>query len=327
MKPTRTLLLLLCLVQLLSCRPHAGNNQQNGWLRHFSLTLIDTSLLSSGDEGALIRYGRELMLHTAAWIGPTGSRGHYTGNSMNCTNCHQDAGTRIYSFDLLKSYGRYPQYRPRENKVLTLSDRINNCVTRPLIGQPIPDSSREMKAFLAYFRWLDQQAKGTREELAGRKLSLVFPERPADPVRGATVFASRCARCHGSQGEGIMGPGGKEYLYPALWGKTAYQSGSSMHRNTVLARWLKANMPFDSAAWYKPVLSDEECLDLAAFINDDSLHERPHPESFDYPDAAKKPIDYGKGPFIDTFPERQHTLGPFLPILRYWNEKGWKPTY
>lgn len=321
------LLLLTSFLLSLSCIRPAGSGQYRGWIPFFTIRVVDTSAIPQGPEGLRIRYGLDLMLHTAERIGPTGDKNRFTGSFMTCSNCHQDAGTKLYSLDLLTSYSRYPQYRPRENRVLNLAERINNCVTRPLNGKPLPDSSEEMKAFLAYFKWLDDQAKGDREQLSNRKLSLVFMPRAADPSKGATLFAGRCIRCHGAAGEGIMEPGINTYRYPPLWGEKSYQSGSSMHRNILLARWLKANMPFDSAAWYKPVLSDEECLDLAAFINDEDIHPRPKPASLDYPDASKKPVDYGQGPFIDTFSERQHTVGPFGPIIRYWTEKGWNPSY
>jgi thiosulfate dehydrogenase len=36
--------------------------------------------------------------------------------------------------------------------------------------------------------------------------------------------------------------------------------------------------------------------------------------SKDWPDLSTKPIDYPFGPFLDTFSEQQHKLGPFKPI-------------
>ena len=60
--------------------------------------VIDTSKIPAGKYGEAIRYGRELMLHTAYYIGPNGVNGKYLGNKMNCSNCHQEAGTKPYSF-------------------------------------------------------------------------------------------------------------------------------------------------------------------------------------------------------------------------------------
>ncbi|MEP6712437.1 MAG: hypothetical protein ABJA37_08480 [Ferruginibacter sp.] len=100
-----------------------------------------------------------------------------------------------------------------------------------------------------------------------------------------------------------------------------------MHRIIKQAQWVKANMPYDKAAWNKPVLTDEEALDIAAFINDDNIHKRPGVKDLDYPDPAKKAIDYGEGPFVDTFSTVQHKLGPFKPVISYWKSKGLEPVY
>ena len=56
--------------------------------------------MPGGKYGEAVRYGRELVLHTAYYIGPNGINGRYTGNKMNCTNCHQEGGTKPYSFNL-----------------------------------------------------------------------------------------------------------------------------------------------------------------------------------------------------------------------------------
>ena len=291
-----------------------------------AISLADINVLASDSTGVLIRYGRELMLKTNHYIGPDGINGKYTGSRINCSNCHQDAGTKIFSFDLLTAYSRYPQYRAREGRILSLAERVNNCVMRPLNGKPIPENSREMKAFLAYYRWLDSQVPADKKELFGKSVDIRFINRAADPAKGAVVYASRCARCHGANGEGIKTTDGSAYMYPLLWGDSAYQSGSSMHRIIKMSRWLKANMPYDSARWYKPVLTDEAALDVAAYINDDKQY-RPSPPNFDYPQPNQKPIDYGRGPFADTFSAMQHKFGPYQPIIDFWKAKGLKPSY
>ncbi|MBL7729581.1 MAG: c-type cytochrome [Chitinophagaceae bacterium] len=292
------------------------------------LAIPDTSAIPHDTFGNAVRYGRELLINTAYYIGPEGINGRYTGNRMNCTNCHQDAGTKPFSFNLILSHSRYPQYRPREGKVLSLAERVNNCVERPHNGKPIPYDSKEMIAILSYLKWIyDQSGQDTAIRKGDQNLAITFPQRAADPEIGKMIYANRCARCHGENGEGKIAEGQKLYTYPPLWGNEGYQPGSSMHRVIKMARWLKANMPHDSATWKKPVLTDEEALDVAAFVNDDRIHPRPSPETFDYPRPADKAIDYGKGPFVDTFSAAQHKFGPYQPIIDYWKAKGWKPSY
>ena len=288
----------------------------------------DTSLIPKDKFGDLVRYGRELMVNTAYYLGPNGIAGNYTGNRMNCTNCHQDAGTKPFSMNLVMTHDRYPQYRAREAKVLTLAERVNNCVMRPHNGRPLPLDSKEMAAFLSYFRWINSQVPEGMMEIKGEKnLEIEFPDVAADPARGAIVYANHCQRCHGANGEGLIVPGQASYTYPLLWGDSAYQPGSSMHRIIKQAQWLKANMPFDSARWDKPVLTDQQALDVAAFVNDDRIHKRPNPETVDYPIDREKPIDVGKPPFFDTFSAEQHKFGPYKPIIEYWKSKGLKPVY
>lgn len=288
---------------------------------------VDSTLIPHDQFGDAVRYGRELMLNTAYYIGPQGINGKYLGNKMNCTNCHQNAGTKPYSFNLLFSHANYPQYRAREGKVLTLAERVNNCVMRPHNGKPLPLDSKEMVAFLSYFKWINGFVKGAKDFKGEKNLDVSFPAVAANPERGKMLFQQNCARCHGNNGEGQMRFDSVTYNYPPLWGRTAYQPGSSMHRVIKQAQWLKANMPYDKATADKPFLTDEEALDLAAFVNDDEIHKRPDVKSFDYPHAVEKAIDYDRGPFVDSFTAAQHKYGPFNPIIAAWKSKGLNPKY
>lgn len=117
------------------------------------------------------------------------------------------------------------------------------------------------------------------------------------------------------------------YIYPPLWGLKSYQPGSSMHRIIKQAQWLLANMPYDKATHQKPFLTSAQALDLAAFINDDKIHQRPQVHEIGYPHYEEKAIDYDKGPFADPFSEYQHKYGPFQPIIDYWKSKGIQPSY
>src|ERR1700749_2974602 len=88
-----------------------------------NIVTVDTTRMPKGAFGDAVRYGQALMYNTAYFIGPDGTAGHYLGNKMNCTNCHQNGGTKAYSFNLIASHANYPQYRAREGKVLTLAER------------------------------------------------------------------------------------------------------------------------------------------------------------------------------------------------------------
>jgi thiosulfate dehydrogenase len=247
---------------------------------------------------------------------------------MNCSNCHIDAGTKPFAFSLMMSHESYPQYRAREGKILSLAERINNCVMRPHNGRPLPLDNKEMLAILSYLRWINSQLTAKDRLKKGfENLTITFPSRAGDPDKGHEIFKAQCLRCHGENGAGVFFHGDSSYQYPPLWGLTSYQPGSSMHRVIKQARWLKANMPHDLARYDAPILTDEEAIDLASFINDDRIHNRPNPKTMDYPFPEEKAIDYGHGPFADSFSEEQHKFGPYQPIIDYWISKGLKPSY
>ncbi|HEV3325642.1 MAG TPA: c-type cytochrome [Puia sp.] len=292
-----------------------------------TLVLVDTSAIPHDKFGEAVRYGLALMDNTAYYIGPDGINGQYTRNKMNCTNCHQDAGTKPFSFNLLLSHASYPQYRAREGKVLDLAERVNNCVMHPHNGRPLPLDSREMIGLLSYLKWINSYATGKKTFKGARNLELSFPSVAADPQRGRDIYIGNCARCHGSDGAGKMRDDNVTYTYPPLWGLNAYQPGSSMHRIIKAAQWIKANMPYDKSAYGKPFLTDAEALDVAAFINDDQLHTRPYVKSYDYPNPLEKALDYDRGPFVDSFSALQHKYGPYGPIIQSYKDKGMTPAY
>ena len=292
-----------------------------------SFIKVDTLLIPKDKFGDAVRYGRELMLNTSYYIGPNGKNGKFLGNKMNCTNCHQDAGAKLYSFSLISSHENYPMYRPREGKVLSLAERVNNCIMRPLNGKQLELDSREMIGFLSYLKWINSFAPKGVKFKGSKNLEIEFPTEPANPDLGSVVYDQNCSRCHGVNGQGIMRPDSSTYIYPPLWGDSSYQPGSSMHRIIKLAQWLKSNMPQDKATWDKPILTDKEALNVAAFVNNDLVHRRPSPKSLDYPYVEEKAIDYSIGPFIDTFSTIQHKYGPYQPIITYWQKKGLKPIY
>ncbi|MEI8278670.1 MAG: c-type cytochrome [Bacteroidota bacterium] len=280
----------------------------------------DTSKIPNDDFGVNVRYGRELIMNTAYYIGPNGTVGKYLGNKMNCKNCHLDAGTRPYGFNFFSTHARYPQYRGRENRILTLAERINNCIERPHSGKPLPLDSKEMVAMLCYMKWLATNVPVNHHVKGDEMPELEYPNRAADPNKGAAIYAAQCSSCHGKEGQGQWNIDSSTYIYPPLWGAYAYQKGSSMHRVLKAARFIKANMPDKKASWKKPTLTDDEAIDVSAFINDDRIHIRPEKKNNGIPDyqvSKVKAIDYGKGPFVDTFSEMQHKFGPYKPIIEY----------
>lgn len=289
------------------------------------LSIFDSSLIPQNSFGDSVRYGRELLLNTAKYIGPEGSVSKHLGNKMNCTNCHLDAGSRPFALNFFKTFKSYPQYRGRENAVLSLADRINNCIERPHNGIAMPVNSKEIKSIVAYIKWIGTIVPDDTALTAGNSTELTLPLHAADPLKGLKIYDAKCKSCHGATGSGVLSADSTTYIYPPLWGMQSYQLGSSMHRVLKAARFIKANMPHNQARWNAPILTDEEAIDVAAFINDDEIHPRPSKKATtvgDYPISRVKPIDYDIPPFEDTFSSSQHKYGPFAPIIQYHKVKG-----
>lgn len=283
----------------------------------------DTSSLKDDEWGRQVKYGMRLIQNTSYYLGPEGIVSKNLGNKMNCTNCHLENGTKPYGLNFFNSHKTYPQYRARENAILTMSDRVNNCVERPHNGKPLKLDSKEMNAIVSYIKWLGENYDPAKHE--GYSLKYVdYKGLSADPKRGEAVYIKHCQSCHQADGQGTMNGDNTSYTYPPLWGPKSYQEGSSMHRVLKAASFIKYNMPNLLASLEKPVLTDQEALDVAAFINDGKIHPRPVPNHIDYVNTKTKPIDYFKKPYIDSFPEQQHAFGPWDEIEKFYVEKGMK---
>ncbi len=331
------LVIMVCFIVLLqtsSCSPENKSGQNNSDTATISIadlftdekvwTAPDTLTIPLGDEGKLIRYGRELMMHTSKYFGPKGSLSKTT-NGLNCQNCHLEVGTRPYGNNLGSTSNTYPKYLPRSGNVVSLAEKINECFLRSLNGNPIDTISKEMIAYTAYIKWLGKDYK-KEEKLAGSN-GIKAPkliDRAADPSVGKNLYDLHCARCHGKEGEGQLvvdvlkdetkqqgGTATKEdlYYYPPLWGNHSYNGVATLYRVSKLAGFIKSNMPYP-VTYKSPVLTDEQAWDLAAFINSNERPIKDHSKDY-IADISKKPYDFPFGPYADSFSEEQHKFGPY----------------
>lgn len=269
----------------------------------------DIKQLPPGDSSDLIRYGRDLVARTAAYLGPKGSVAHIS-NGMNCQNCHLDAGAKPWGNNYAAVASTYPKFRERSGSVESISKRVNDCFERSLNGQALPENSREMQAIVAYIQWLGKAVPKKEAPNGSGIYQLPYLSRAASPANGKKVYDAKCASCHGPNGEGVAATDGT-YTYPPMWGPNSYNQGAGLYRLSRFAGYVKYNMPF-GVNYQNPQLSDEECWDVAAFVNS-----QPRPTkdlSADWPNLLGKPIDHPFGPYADGFSEQQHKFGPFEPI-------------
>lgn len=270
----------------------------------------DINLLPNTEDGNLIRYGRELIVNTSAYLGPKGKVAQIT-NGMSCENCHIEAGTRANGNSFVLVSTGYPKYRDRSGRVESIEFRIKDCMERSLNGNPVDSLSKEMKAMKAYLKWVGKDVKKGTKPIRSATVEIPFLTRAAEPQKGKIVFVEKCQRCHGINGTGVMFPDSTGYMYPPLWGEHSYNISAGLYRIIKLAAFIKYNMPFGSKQ-VPPQLTDEDAWDVAAFIVS-----QPRPEKKfidDWPRIESKPIDNPFGPYPDNFSDQQHKFGPFLPI-------------
>lgn len=214
-----------------------------------------------GPLGDAIRAGRQIFDETP-------QRAHaYVGNALSCRNCHIDSGRKAGSAPMWAAYVAFPAYRSKNHQVNTLAQRIQGCFRFSENGRPPAQHSRTMKNLLAYFAWLARGAP-VGAQMAGRGYpKLAPPAQAPSSGRGAVVYRGHCALCHGIDGAGTVGAGGRT-VFPPLWGPRSYNAGAGMHGVKNAAAFVHANMPFGAPG----SLTVQQAWDVAAFVDS---HPRP----------------------------------------------------
>lgn len=225
-----------------------------------------------GDQrGEQIRLGYKIVVDTQEYGQP------YVGNRLNCTNCHLDAGLNPNAASYVGISRLYPEYRARAGRQMSLADRINECFERSMNGKALPPDSSKLRAVIAYIEWLSQNVP-SGSAVPWRGIPRIGASRSPDPINGKKLFATKCAFCHGKDGQGTM-------TAPPVWGPNSYNIGAGMARVSVAASFIKSNMP-RGWGW---VLTDDEAFDVAAYVNS-----QPRPDlqgkAHDWPKGGK-PMD------------------------------------
>ena len=214
-------------------------------------------------DGGLIAYGYELVAHTFGAIGPevADPEVRFAGNNLACQNCHLDSGTNRTGLPLVGVFKTYPKFLARDQRVVSLPERLNECMTRSMNGRTLPDDSREMAALLAYMRFIGDPPPVAAEPAPAAPL-------PPDAGRGAVVFTTVCAVCHQANGLGQrIGSLGdaRGYVFPPLWGPDSFNSGAGMDRYQNIVGFVRRNMPRGVDSQH-PRLDLQQAWDVAAYV-------------------------------------------------------------
>ena len=116
-----------------------------------------------------VYYGRELIAHTAKYLGPNGSVLQIT-NGQNCQNCHLQAGTMAFGNNYGSVAATYPKFRARSGTSENIYKRVNDCFERSLNGKALDTASKEMQSIVAYINHIGSNVpKGEKAVGAGLK--------------------------------------------------------------------------------------------------------------------------------------------------------------
>ena len=211
--------------------------------------------LPPGELGKVVALGKQIVEKT----GEHPLSKPFVRNALTCSSCHLDAGTDPQAATFLGVATAYPAWSPREKRVITLEDRVLNCFMRSMNGVRPPNGSEVAVAVTSYITWLssgERIAMNSKAPLGPHRVPpLEIDMKLADAGRGEMLYADYCASCHGDRGLGTDDG-------PPVWGDMSYNDGAGLSRIDKLAAWLKVAMPLDD-----PFLTEQEALDIAAFVN------------------------------------------------------------
>lgn len=215
--------------------------------------------IPEGPEGEMIRFGRDIFVNTQQL------RGIYVGNDLSCSNCHMGAGASPAAAPVWATVVDFPKYRGKNMHVNTVYERIAGCFSYSMNGTPPAPQSKVAVGIEAYMQWLATGAPAGAVQKARGYTYLPVPEVKPDYARGETIYAARCAVCHGDDGQGRKE--GDHVVFPPLWGEHSFNWGAGMHDLEKAAGFIRHNMPLGN-----PDLTDAEVWDVALYMDS---HQRP----------------------------------------------------
>jgi thiosulfate dehydrogenase len=213
--------------------------------------------LPGGRLGDSIRLGRALV-HATPEVA-----GSYVGSALSCADCHLRDGQRRYAAPFAGLSGEFPAWNRRAGRVITLTERIDECFVRSENGTPPPANGRRMTALLAYMAWLSRGVPAGDRVIGRGFPPLPPPARRPSADAGWALYRQRCAACHGAAG------GGHPPSIPPLWGAEAYNQGAGMNHVRTMAAFVHRFMPLHRAGSLTP----QQAYDVAAYV-----HAQPHPK-------------------------------------------------
>lgn len=208
--------------------------------------------------GRVIIEGRAIFDHTPRYAH------RFVHTDLSCADCHLGEGRAAYAAPMWAAAALYPRFY--QGHLMTLTQRLQMAFLHNEGGLAPALDSKTLVDLSAYVHWMSRgiligaHMPGRGYRLLGR------PPHPVSIARGAALYSSQCAVCHGAQGQGLWHAG--HLVFPPVWGVSGYSRHSSLDIEPITAAFLRATMPYGNPE----SLSIQEAYDLAAF-----LRAHPHP--------------------------------------------------
>src|SRR5690554_2178343 len=169
---------------------------KEGQLVHIPPTMEDLEKSDFHPElKRVIRRGYDLFMNTQQL------RGKNVFNNMNCSSCHMGEGRLPFAGPVWPAAVVLPNYRPKNDHVNNLEERIAGCFSFSMNGVPPEYGSDDMLALTAYHQWLAKGAPMYPDQpIYGR--GFPAPDRPDELSyeNGEALYVENCAICHSGAG-------------------------------------------------------------------------------------------------------------------------------
>ncbi len=223
-------------------------------IESLNFTLVDPQMAPPDIRPTVMR-GYHIILETKKYLP------EYTGDRINCTNCHFAGGNTLggvkEGISLVGVTKKYPR-KLDDGTELSLPQRINSCFKKSLNGKPLPVDSEPMKTMIVYLEWISSPVMNI-EKMSWLGQKPIESTHVPNPLNGERLFHIYCSTCHGDDGQGQ--DRGEDLGYPPLWGPDSFNTQAGMNDLIYITPFIYQNMPYND-----PDLSKEDALDIASFI-------------------------------------------------------------
>lgn len=218
--------------------------------------LYDPQALPSGPVGESIAYGNKIVTSTQIVMKDN------VRARMACAACHLAGGTQARGGSFVGTYGRFPQWNKRAQRVIALQDRIAECFLYSMNGRPPGYASKAMVAVVAYVAWISRGVPVGAPQKASDSFMEPLPGASPDLTHGAAIYTKSCASCHGADGAGAGN------VFPPVWGTASFNSGAGMAHIDRMTGFVHYNMPQNAPG----SLSLQDAYDVSGYV---LSHKRP----------------------------------------------------